>query len=87
MEDTPEHIKQLQYEMYMNRPSQDRFMLGFNMIDEVYEMVWKVIKSRFSELSENEQKVEFIKHFYGNDFNNEEFTLIKNHFLSMQPNR
>ena len=68
MNDTPDWIRRKQIEIFLAKPEQERWALGFGMIDEVQQMVRNSIRQAHPACSEIEISVAVFKRYYQNDF-------------------
>jgi hypothetical protein len=68
MNDTPDWIRRKQIEIFLAKPEQERWELGFGMIDEVQQMVRNSIRQAHPAWSEIEISVAVFKRYYQNDF-------------------
>jgi hypothetical protein len=68
MNDTPDWIRRKQIEIFLAKPEQERWALGFGMIDEVQQMVRNSIRQAHPAWSEIEISVAVFKRYYQNDF-------------------
>jgi len=82
MSDTPPHIQELYSRFIMAKSVQERFRMGFDMIDEGRQMMERAVARQYPDLSEAEQKVLLIERMYRDDFSDEEMARVKASFLA-----
>ncbi|WP_020403510.1 hypothetical protein [Gracilimonas tropica] len=84
MKDTPKHIVEMQRNMIHSKSEEERFLMGADMIDSVYEMVKNQIIEESPELSEQEIRAKLFLRFYQNDFSEQEKEKIVEHIKNAQ---
>lgn len=84
MKDTPKHIVEMQRNMIHSKTEEERFLMGADMIDSVYEMVKNQIIEESPELSEQEIRAKLFLRFYQNDFSEQEKEKIVEHIKNAQ---
>lgn len=67
MNDTPDHIRKKQLEIWLSKSVEERFKLGFELIDAVNQQLQDRIKEENPGMSEGELKAEFIRQMYKDD--------------------
>ncbi len=75
MKDTPDEIYKIQYEIFMKKSPEERFLLNLDLTEFIREMAKRRILSQNPEISQNELKVKMFEEFYSDVFNEKE---IKN---------
>ena len=68
MNDTPEHIRQKQFEIIMAKPLKERLSGLFEMTELSREIIRNRIKAKNPDISEVDLKIELFKTFYRFDF-------------------
>jgi len=68
MNDTPEHVRKIQYDIIMSKTPEERFMMGIGMMDDVRRMVEGSIREQNPGISEIDLKVAVFKRYYSKDF-------------------
>jgi hypothetical protein len=64
MNDTPEHIRKKQVEIWLAKSVAERFQLGLEMIQEVNQQIEDRIRTQNPAFSEGEVRAEFIRQMY-----------------------
>lgn len=64
MNDTPEHIRKKQNEIWLAKSVAERFQLGLEMIQEVNQQIEDRISTQNPAFSEGEVRAEFIRQMY-----------------------
>jgi len=82
MNDTPEHILDIQQKIYHAMSFEKRMMIAFEMSDELIGIAKQSVRENNPEASEKEIMFLLVKRLYPNDFSEEEFEKIRNSFLS-----
>ncbi len=68
MNDTPEHIRRKQFEIYMAKPLSERIKGVFEMTELSRSIIRNQIKLKNPDISEIDLKIELFKTFYRSDF-------------------
>ena len=76
MRDTPEHILEIQQQIYLAMPFEKRMMISFEMSDDSIGIAKQSIKENNPDASEKEIMFLLVKRLYRNDFSEEEFEKI-----------
>lgn len=71
MDDTPQHIKQKQYDIIMSKPLKERIYMAFDMIDFSRSLIRSSIKRDIPDISPIDLHLELFRRFYKNDFDDE----------------
>ncbi|HRK28138.1 MAG TPA: hypothetical protein PK239_12730 [Chitinophagales bacterium] len=61
MKDTPQHITDLQYQIYMSKTPEERFALGIAFIEFHGKLIRAGIKAQYPDYTEEQITKEFIK--------------------------
>lgn len=69
--DTPDHIKKKQREIWFSKPQEERVRLGLELIQEVNTQIEDRIRAQHPGFSEGEIRVEFIRQMYKDDLSPE----------------
>lgn len=84
MNDTSLAMHQKQLEIILSKTLEERFMMGFEMIEFVLEMLRRSVKSQDPEISDLEVKIAVFRQFYRNDFQETEMQKIMESFRNSQ---
>ncbi len=84
MNDTSLAMHQKQLEIILSKTLEERFMMGFEMIEFVLEMLRRSVKSRNPEISDLELKIAVFRQFYRDDFQESEMQKIIESFRNSQ---
>ena len=76
MNDTPEHIRKIQYDIIMVKTPEERFLMGIKMMEDVRRMVEGSIWEKNPGISEIDLKIAVFKRYYSKDFSAEELNNI-----------
>lgn len=76
MIDTPEHILQKQFEIFMENPFREWLFSIFELTDLSRKIIQNRIKKENPDISEADLKAELFKTFYRYDFENESLEKI-----------
>ena len=68
MTDTPEFIRKKQIEIFLSKSEDERWRLGFSMIDEVWHSIKAKILADNPHFTKAELMVALFKWYYRNDF-------------------
>ncbi len=68
MTDTPDFIYKKQFEIIFSKTPQERFLMGFDMIESVKKMVENSIRQEIPTISDLDLRVAVFKRYYQNDF-------------------
>lgn len=71
MNDTPDHIRKKQREIWFSKPQEERVRLGLELIQEVNKQLEDLIRTQNPNFSEGEIRVEFIRQMYKDDLSPE----------------
>lgn len=82
MSDTPPHIQELYSRFIMAKSVQERFRMGFEMIDDGRRMIEQSINRQHPDWSEADRKFAVIERLYRDDFSDEEMARVKASFLA-----
>jgi hypothetical protein len=89
MDDTPEFIKQKQYEIMMAESPAERLEMAFEMAEFGRKMVEDRIRRQNPGLGEGHIKAKFVREFYYDSFSEEELARIDQfmiaHYAKPQP--
>jgi hypothetical protein len=80
MKDTDPKTLEYFNRLIMNKPPQERLIMGFSMFDTAKEIVKCSIKEKFPDISSTKMKQEIFIRFYGTDFDTATKNKILNHF-------
>ncbi len=78
--DTPQHLKEMQISIVLQKTPLERLMMCCEMADFSYEMLKRQIIARDNTISDNRLKFEIIKSLYSDCFSGEEMARIEQHF-------
>jgi DNA replication protein DnaD len=84
MNDTPNHIRQLQTDITMQKSPAERFKDGLEMIDYGRFIVENSIRNQKPTITERELVVEVFKRYYANEFSPVELEKITAFLLTLQ---
>jgi hypothetical protein len=65
--DTPKHIHKKQLDIFMNKPVEERFRLGMQMVDDMKSLIEERIRIKNSGISDLDLKIEVFKKMYRKD--------------------
>jgi hypothetical protein len=68
MTDTPRFIYQKQFDIIFSKPPQERFLMGFEMMDSVRQIVENSIRRQNPTISDIDIRIAVFKQYYQNDF-------------------
>ena len=68
MTDTPNFIRKKQIDIFLSKSESDRWLLGFGMIDEVWNSIKDKIRADNPHFTQAELMVELFKWYYKKDF-------------------
>src|ERR1700740_1696916 len=80
--DTPEHIRDMQIAIVLQKSPLDRLKMCCEMSDFSFEMTRRLIRERQPKITDAELKFEFVKATYADCYNEEELNRIKEFFLA-----
>lgn len=84
MDDTPEYIKQMQFDIIFKKSNEEKLRMTMEMIDTSLEMAYNLIKKQNPQFSHRQIIAERFEMLYKTDFENEELQKIKKHLLEVQ---
>lgn len=64
MNDTPDHIRKKQREIWFSKPQEERMRLGLELIQEVNQQIEDRIRTQNPTFSEGEIRAEFVRQMY-----------------------
>ena len=64
MNDTPDHIRKKQREIWFSKPLEERMRLGLELIQEVNQQIEDRIRTQNPTFSEGEIRAEFVRQMY-----------------------
>jgi hypothetical protein len=82
MTDTPDFIYKKQFEIIFSKTPQERFLMGFDMIESVKKMVENSIRQEIPTISDLDLRIAVFKRYYQNDFSPPQLEKIAAAFLS-----
>ncbi len=82
MTDTPAFIYKKQFDIIFSKTPQERFMMGFDMIESVKRMVENSIRKETPAISDLDLRIAVFKRYYQNDFSPIELEKIALSFFS-----
>ena len=68
MNDTPEHIRKIQYDIIMSKTPEERFLMGIEMMEDVRRMVEGSIREQNPGISDIDLRIAVFKRYYSKDF-------------------
>ena len=68
MTDTPDFIYKKQFDIIFSKTPQERFLMGFDMIESVKRMVENSIRRETPSISDLDLRIAVFKRYYQNDF-------------------
>ena len=84
MDDTPEHIKQMQFDIISKKTNEEKLKMTMEMIDTSLEMAYNLIKKQNPQFSHRQIIAERFEMLYKTDFEKEELQKMKNYLLQEQ---
>lgn len=78
MTDTPLHIQQLQQDKWLSKTPEERFQIGFEMMELGRLASLERLQREFPEKTDKEIKFELIKEWYGKDLSVAQLKKIEN---------
>ena len=76
MTDTSKHIQELYADFFRQKTHQERFQLGFQMMEDGRNMVATTLRQQHPDWSETELKIGVFTRMYQHDFSAEQLTTI-----------
>jgi hypothetical protein len=71
MNDTPDHIRKKQREIWFSKPLEERMRLGLELIQEVNQQIEDRIRAQNPTFSEGEIRAEFVRQMYKDELSEE----------------
>jgi hypothetical protein len=68
MNDTPDHVRKIQYDIILSKTPEERFLMGIEMMEDVRRMVEGSIREQNSGISDIDLKIAVFKRYYSKDF-------------------
>lgn len=84
MNDTPKHVKQIQFDIIFKKTNEEKLRMTMEMIDTSLEMAYNLIKKQNPQFSHRQIIAERFEMLYKTDFEKEELQKIKKHLLEAQ---
>lgn len=82
MTDTPDFVYQKQFDIIFSKTPRERFLMGFEMMDSVHQIVENSIRKHNPTISEIDIRVAVFKRYYQNDFSSQELEKIAKAFTA-----
>jgi hypothetical protein len=82
VQDTNDHIRHKHYEIIFAKSSEERFLMGLQMMEDLREIVLNSIRIEKPGITETELKIEFIKRYYKDQFDEKQMADITGWFRS-----
>ena len=82
MTDTPDFVYQKQFDIIFSKTPRERFLMGFEMMDSVRQIVENSIRKHNPTISEIDIRVAVFKRYYQNDFSPQELEKIAKAFTA-----
>lgn len=87
MTDTPDFIYKKQFDIIFSKTPQERFLMGFEMIESVKRMVENSIRKESPSISDIDLRVAVFKRYYQNDFSPIQLEKIATGFFAYFSNK
>lgn len=71
MNDTPDHIRKKQREIWFSKPLEERMRLGLELIQEVNQQIEDRIRTQNPTFSEGQIRAEFVRQMYKDELSAE----------------
>jgi hypothetical protein len=71
MNDTPDHIRKKQREIWFSKPLEERMRLGLELIQEVNQQIEDRIRTQNPTFSEGQIRAEFVRQMYKDELSEE----------------
>ena len=82
MTDTPDFIYKKQFDIIFSKTPQERFLMGFDMIESVKSMVENSIRKETPAISDLDLRIAVFKRYYQNDYSPIQLEKIIHGFFS-----
>lgn len=71
MNDTPDHIRKKQREIWFSKPLEERMRLGLELIQDVNQQIEDRIRTQNPTFSEGQIRAEFVRQMYKDELSEE----------------